>query len=126
MPQEAEWPHLALEFPAQEDVFRRRQIIGQCQVLIDRLDAQPPGFAGAMDMGAIAREMQGAGRWLVNAGHDLDQRGFARAIIPHKPHDLAGLDGKADVGQGADGPEFLGHALEFQKCQHVLPLLAGP
>ena len=46
------------------------------------------------------------------AGDDLDQRGFAGAVVAEERHHLAALDVEADAAQRLDRPEMLGNAFE--------------
>ena len=47
-----------------------------------------------------------------HAGHDLDQRRLAGAVVADQPDDLVPPDGEVDVAQRVDGAEIFLHALE--------------
>jgi hypothetical protein len=49
------------------------------------------------------------------AGNDVDQGGFAGAIVAQQRHHLAALDIEADAAQRFDGAEILGDFLELEQ-----------
>ena len=58
-------------------------------------------------MDRLAVKGVGAAIGLVEAAENLDQRGFARAVIPHQAEHLAAMQAQADVRQGRDRAEAL-------------------
>ena len=52
------------------------------------------------------------GRRNQHAGHDLDQRRFAGAVVADQPDDLVAPDREVDILQGDDRPEAHFYALE--------------
>ena len=58
-------------------------------------------------------EMHAAGRQLVCAGDQLEDRGLARAVGANQAMQLAILDGQADVVDGLAAAEMLAHMLKI-------------
>jgi hypothetical protein len=71
---------------------------------------------------------------LIDAGHDLDQRRLAGAVLAEQRVDLAGMERERDVIQRLRGAEPLGDAAQFENrrrrhlslppalhCQRALP-----
>ncbi len=90
-------PH---RFPAQEEIPGDAHHLHQCQILIDRLDAQGPGFPGRAETNRPPLEIDLACvRW-VDPGKDLDQGGFAGPVIPQEAHHLLIAHREIHPGQG--------------------------
>ena len=51
----------------------------------------------------------------MDAGEDLDERGFAGAILAEQRDDLAGADVDARVAEGVRAAELLRHAAHGQE-----------
>ena len=60
-----------------------------------------------------------------HAGHDLDQRRLAGAVVADQADDLVAADGEVDVAQRLDGAEILLHAFEADNRREILRLSAG-
>ncbi len=52
------------------------------------------------------------------AGNDLDQRGFAGAVIAEQAHDLIGSNFKVDMVEGSHLAECLGNILHLEYVFH--------
>src|SRR5512142_60243 len=61
-----------------------------------------------------------AGR-LVEAVHDVEDRGLARAVWPDEPHDLPPGHAEGDVLDGGQAAEEHGHLAHFKKTHGCLP-----
>ncbi len=59
--------------------------------------------------------VHGSGVGGMDAGEDLDERGFAGAILAEERHDLSGADVDARVAEGVRAAEPLRHAAHGQK-----------
>ena len=81
------------------------------------------GVVGEVDF-AVANEDAAGGR-LEHAGHDLDQRRLAGAVVADQADDLVAADGEIDVAQRLDGAEILLDALEADNRREILRLSAG-
>ena len=66
----------------------------------------PVGLAIDQHLSAIGPEQ---------AAEDLDERGFAGAVLAQKRHDLAATDIEAHALQGTRRPEALGNVFEPEK-----------
>ena len=97
------------DLPADEEVAPERLLLGERLVLVDGLDRQVVRHAhrivGEVDL-PVADEDAPGGR-LQHAGHHLDQRRLAGAVVADQPDDLVAADGEVDVAQRLDGAEIL-------------------
>ena len=87
------------DLAADEEVAPERLLLGERLVLVDGLDRQIVRHAdrivGEVDL-LVADEDAARGR-REHAGHDLDQRRFAGAVVADQADDLVPADGEADV-----------------------------
>ena len=98
-------PHLVVPHEAQAverlaanpDVFRHRHVIHQVEFLMDHRDAVLQRVERRSQTDFLALESEGAGVRLVDAGDDLHQRRFARAVLAHQRVDVAALEAERDV-----------------------------
>ena len=74
------------------------------------------GLALEFDDAAIAR---------VDAGEDLDQRGFSRAILAHQRMNLASAQRQARFVQRLHALEILGDALGARNTSALMPVTAA-
>ena len=99
--------------PADEDVFRHRQILHQVQLLVDDADTFALGIPGAVNLDLLAEVLDGASVLLVNAGENLHQGGLARPVFSHQGHYLSGAHLKMRVVQRVDAGEVFLDAVHF-------------
>jgi hypothetical protein len=100
----------------QRQILRNRHGRDEIDFLIDRADAERAGFARAADLDLAAIETDHALVARERAGHDLDQRRLARAILAHERMDFAGLDAEIDAVQRPNAGEGLRHARHLYSC----------
>ena len=74
---------------AEEDVGSDRKVIGEGEVLVDGLDAAVARLARRRHVEAFARQMDGTGVGLVDAGDVLDQRRLAGTVVADQRQHLA-------------------------------------
>ena len=79
------------------EVFHDREVGEDGKILIDDLNAAGDGVARRYLAKALAGKLDIAGILLIDAGNDLDQRGFAAAVLTGQAVDLAGLYLQRDV-----------------------------
>ena len=92
----------------------KRLLFRQRLVLIDGFDRQVVRHADrifARMNFAVAHENPARGR-RQHAGHDLDQRRLAGAVVADETDDLIASDGQIDVAKSVHRAEILLHALE--------------
>ena len=77
---------------AERQVLGHRHRRDEIDFLIDRADAERPRLAGRADLDRVAVEADLALVAAQGAGHDLDQRRLAGAVLAHQRVDFAGLD----------------------------------
>src|SRR6185437_3905132 len=104
----------ALRRMAEKDVLRHRQFREQQQLLIDGGDAGAPRVVGAGETGLEAVDEDGALVGLHDAGHDLDERRFAGAVLAHQCVNLAGMYVVGDATQRPDAGKALLDVAHFQ------------
>ena len=100
---------------AEEHVLDHVAVVGQGEVLVDDLDAQPGRVLRAVDLHRAALEQDLAVVDRVDAGDALDQGRLARAVVPDEGHHLAGGDVEVDLVQGLDRAEALRDPAQLQK-----------
>ena len=112
------------QFAAEEDIVRHRQIVYHIQLLMDKGDAcglhlvdggRRIAFAAKDDLARISRD---------NAGEDVHQGGFSRAVFAQQSVDLALAHRQVDIGKRPAAAERLGHVIHF-KDVHMCCLLAS-
>ena len=96
---------------ADRDVVGHRQIGDQRQLLEDADDAGRVGRRRRRERDRLAVEQHAALVGLHDAGHDLDQRRLARAVLAEHRVDAAGLDDEVGLLQRAHAAVALRDAL---------------
>ncbi len=113
-------------FPAQSApgaaaLERQRDVLGDGQVreerglLVDRRDAKGARRVRVDMRDGPARDGQRAGIGALRAGHDLDERRFAGAVLPDERVDLPGAQVEGHAAQGAHAGERLADAAGFEQ-----------
>ena len=92
---------------ADEDVFRDVQVGKEQRLLVDRGDAETLRLRGAADGDRLAGEQDLAAVGLVDAGDDLDQRGFAGAVLAKQRMDFAGTNLEVHIDERIHAREGL-------------------
>ena len=113
---------------AEEDVFGDRQFGKQQQFLVNRGDARGMGLARGRKAPRVSVHDNRAAVGLMKSSHDLDQRGFSRAILAEQGVDFAAADVEGDIGDGLDAGESLVDAAECDgrvRCRCPLSRLAA-
>jgi hypothetical protein len=87
----------------------------QRQFLIDRGNPRLLRLTRGSQVNLAPLPADGAAVAAVDAGQNLDQGRFARAVLAHDRMHLARQDGQAAVRQGRDAAEGLGDAGHLQK-----------
>ena len=108
-----------LEFATEIEVGRGVDVVGERQRLVDRLDAVFLGVSRVVDVGLLASDVDVAMVALVGAGQDLDEGGFARAIVAEQTDDLARekvYGGAIDSPNATKGDGDVAHFDE--RCRH--------
>ena len=92
-----------------------------------KMQAMPAALAAAGeandDRRAVEQHAALVGR--DDAGHDLDQRRFAGAVLAEHGVDAAGLDRQVGVLQRAHAAVALGHALHAEQAHRMRPTAAS-
>ena len=96
---------------AEENVVADGQIVGQRQILIDRLDPIIAGFLRRGESNALAIEIDIALVILEDAGDRLDQRRLARTVVAGKGHDFSRENVERGVHNCMDAAEAFRDAL---------------
>ena len=102
------------DLAADEEVAPQRLFLGERLVLVDGLDREVVRHAhrivARMNL-VVADEDLARGR-RKHAGHHLDQRRFAGAVVADQADDLVAADRDVDVAQRMHGAEIFLHAFE--------------
>ena len=95
------------DLTAEEHVLRDVEVVGECEVLVDELDAEGRGRAGIGDRhrGALEGDLTAVGA--VDTGDALHERRLAGTVVTHQRGDLARVDVEVDVVQDVDWSEAL-------------------
>ena len=99
--------HHPLRLAAEEDIGADRQIVGEREVLVDRLDSGGARFLRRGEVHRLAVEKDRALVLVVNAGDRLDQHRLAGAVVAGKRHDFAGMEIERDTLQRLHRAEAL-------------------
>ena len=122
------------DLPADEEIAPQRLLLGQRLVLVDRLDRQIVRHADRIFAGLhfSITDHDPARARLQHAGHHLDQRRLAGAVVADEADDLVAADGEVDVAQRMHRAEIFLHALEANNGReitgrrHCVPIPAFP
>jgi len=98
---------------ADEDVLGDVEVGVDHGFLVDGRDALHLGLLRVADVDGPAVEEDLAGIRAVDAGHDLDEGGFTRAVLADEGMDFSAVEGEGDVVQGHRGVEALGDMAHF-------------
>ena len=97
----------AARLERERDVFRDGQMREERGLLINHRDAQRTRSRGIHVLDRTARHRQRAAVGLFRAGDDLDERGFARAVLADDRVHLAGPQIERDAFERTDAGEGL-------------------
>ncbi len=99
---------------ADEDVLGDGEVGENHRLLVHRGDPEGLRFEGARHAhhAAVDKDLSGVG--LLDAGHDLDERRFPRAVLPEKRVDLAGVKCQGNVVERLDRAEALRDAPDLE------------
>ncbi len=97
------------------DVLRDRHGIDETEILVDEGDRQRLRFRS--DAAVAIENLAAVAR--VDAGEDLDEGRFARAVLAEQGMHLAAPDGEVDRVEGQRGGEALGDAAHLQERRGV-------
>ena len=111
-----------------EDLAAEKQVLGDRhrgrdgKILVDRLDALPPGVAGAVELHHAAVQPYLACVGSDRAGQRLDERRLAGAVVADDGQNLAGQQIEVGAIQGRDLPVPLHQAARLQDgCEPSSP-----
>ena len=104
---------------ADRDVVGDRQVGDQRQLLEDAGDAGRVGRRRRRERDRLAVEQHPALVGRDDAGHDLDQRRFAGAVLAEHRVDAAGLDREVGILQRAHAAVALGDALHHEQAHRL-------
>ena len=116
-------------FRAEEDVLRDVEVDDQGLFLIDHADAVVLGVHGGLRRIVAAAQCHRAGGLGLGADDDLQQGGFARAVLAHQAHDLAGVYRKVNAFERFCSGKGLGNIFRVKQIifffhSQTPPLLA--
>ena len=100
---------------AQHHVFGHGLQPGQIHLLIDGGDAGALGLGRRGEIDLLAGKLNAARVAAVHAGQDLEQRGFARAVLADQGVDFAGRDTQFGVDQGMHAGKGFVHMTHVQQ-----------
>src|SRR3712207_6495535 len=103
--------HLAV----QEHVVEDGELVDECQVLVDGLDAEGARLRDRAQVHLLALDRDPAAVRAVEARDRLDQGALAGPVVPDKPEHLAPPDAQVHASQDFDGAEALDDSLGPQK-----------
>jgi hypothetical protein len=100
---------------AQANVLGHRHPLHQPQVLVDERDRLPAPVAAAPSALRPAFKKDLAAIGGVNAGQQLDERGFARTVLAQQREDFAGVHVERNLVDRLRAAETLAHLLEAKQ-----------
>ena len=101
-----------------EHILRHGEVGAEGDLLVHRADACVLGILGRTDAhgSLLALEEDLPVVLFIDAGQNLDQRGFAGAVFSHQRVDLALAEGEIHILKGSHAGEILADAAHFQYC----------
>src|SRR5262249_16632786 len=115
-----------LPFAAEKDVRRHVEIIGEREVLINRLDAFAARIDRCREMNRLAHEQDFSRIGLMYPRDAFDKRRFAGAIVAEQRHHLAGLNIPAHALHRGEAAEALREIAHREDGIAHVSLLASP
>ena len=106
--------HGAAALVADEDVLGDIEVGEEHRLLVDRRDAVALRLRRVADGDVLPGQQDLAAVRLVDAGHDLDQRRLAGAVLAEEGVDLAGIERQRHVLQRLGRAESLGDVAHFE------------
>src|SRR3954462_15562234 len=103
---------------SQEHVLDDVQVLAECEVLVDDLDAERRGVVRRAQRGRLAVEQHFARIIRLDACEPLDQRGLAGAVVADERAHLAGVDLHVHALEHLDGPEALADVTQLDESCH--------
>ena len=102
------------DLPADEEVSPQRLLLGERLVLIDRLDRQVMRHADRVvgEIDRLVADENAAGGWRRHAGHHLDERRLAGAVIADQADDFIPSDRQVDISQRMNRAKIFVHVFE--------------
>ena len=99
---------------ADEDVLGDRQVGEDHRLLVDGRDTQPLGILGRCHPDRLTVHEDLARIELLDAGHDLDERRLAGAVLAQQGMDLAAVEREGHVRERLGRPERPGYVTHLQ------------
>lgn len=109
-------------FLTEKNVFHPGEVIDQFRMLLHRRDAAGNCRCRAAEFYRRPGDGDCTGILGIDAGEDLDQRRFARAIDPQQRVDFAGVQREIDIVQRFDDAEPFFDSLHVENGCHILHL----
>ncbi len=110
------------DLAADEEIAPQGLLFGERLVLVDRLDRQAVRAAHreAVEIDLLVADEQAPGSWREHAGHHLDQRRFAGAVVADQADDLVPPDTEVDVLQRLHRAKILLNIRQADDVREVL------
>ena len=117
-----------LDFTAEEDICADVEIVGEREVLVDRLDARAARLHRTCELNRLAVEDDLAVFRRVDSGDAFDKRRLARAVVAEQADHLAGRDVETHVVDGDEAAEHFREAAdgEQRRTHRKAPAPARP
>jgi hypothetical protein len=104
---------------AHEDVLGNRQVGEQGGLLVDDRDTRRASRCRPAEVGVVAVQDETPGIRAMHTGDQLDDGGFACAVLTHQAVHLARSECYRHVLDGPDGAERLGDAVKCEQGSHL-------
>src|SRR5208337_2791618 len=110
----------------EEDVGADVEVLGQGEILVDRLDAPGQRVHRRLDPRALASDQYLAFVGLMDARYDLDEGRFSRSVVAEYGESLAHVQADAHVVYCGKSAEALRYASRLENVIHSLPPVLFP
>jgi hypothetical protein len=110
---------------ADEHVLERGHVLEEADVLKCSADAELGDGVRRLAGHVAARELDPAGRRLVDPGEHVEERGLARAVRADQADDRAGRDREVDVVDRDQPAELLADIYRMQDVSHAAQSFRG-
>ena len=102
----------------EEEIGDRVEVIRQRERLVDRFDAERSRIPRRADFDRLAGEANLAAVGRIDAGEDLDQRGFPGAVVAEQSEHFAFAKIEAHIVDGAHAAKSLHDVAKFDERRH--------
>jgi len=110
-----EWRVIELGVESDSDIIEHGEGLAESNILESPTDSQAGDAVGAEASDGLVTEANGAFGWLIDAGDEVKERGFASAVWADDSMGTTFYDAKIAIRSGANATESFGKIFDFEE-----------